>query len=206
MPQLTRRRMRFKHVILTRFNLGLYDRADADEWMAHRMPYFERTRDSVLSQDGDFEWILSMDERTPNRYLQDIICDSRMAIVYDHPNTYKPDGWTITTRLDNDDLYLPGAIKAIQKKFREEELVVDLRYHQLVNGEEWTSGRKEDGWGRPHPNSPFLSLISKDKNCYARPHSLMVNDFKSRFASNRIYAYMVIHDNNLGNQIVGRKV
>ena len=197
---------RLKHVILTRFNLGLYDRPGADEWMKHRMPYFERTRESVLSQEGDFEWILAMDERTPNRYLQQIVCDSRMAIIHEHPNTYKPDGWTITTRLDNDDLYLPGAIKAIQKRYKEEEMVLDIRYHQLINGEKWTSGGEKDGWRRPHPNSPFLSLISKEKTCYARPHTLMPSDFKARFVSDRIYAYMVVHDRNMANQRVGRKV
>ena len=122
-----------------------------------------------------------------------------MSIIHDHPNTYKPDGWTITTRFDNDDLYLPGAVKAIQDTFIEKELVIDLKYHQICDGVVYSSMRSQ-------PNSPFLSLISKDKNCYARPHSLMINDFKGRFASNEIYAYMVIHDKNLGNKIIGRKV
>jgi len=197
---------KLKHVILTRFNLGLYDKPGADEWMARRMPLFERTRESVLSQNEDFEWILSMDKNTPNRYLQSIIRDSRMTITHEHPNTYKPDGWTITTRLDNDDIYLPGAVKAIQNKAKEMEMVIDLRYHQLYKGEAWSSGTVKDGWERPHPNSPFLSLVSKDKNCYARPHTKMVGEFISRFATNKILAYMVIHDNNLGNKIVGRKI
>jgi hypothetical protein len=196
---------KLKHVILTRFNLGLYDREDADEWMKHRMPLFEKTRESVLKQEGDFTWILSLDKRTPNRYLQEIITDERMIVSHEHPNTFEPDGWTITTRLDNDDLYKPGAVEAIQRAFRPVEMVVDLKYHQLVNGEEWTSGGKADGWERPHPNSPFLSLISKEKNCYIRPHSKMINDFPAKFASKDVLAYMVIHDNNLGNQIVGRK-
>ena len=190
---------KLKHVILTRFNLELYSLDYADEWMKHRMPLFEQTKESVLSQDGDFKWILAMDERTPFRWLIEIITDPRMSMIHEHPKTYKPDGWTITTRLDNDDLYLPGAIKAIQDSFVEEEMVVDIKYQQLCNGELYSSGR-------PKPNSPFLSLISKDKNCYARPHSKMINDFKSKFASDEVLAYMVIHDNNMGNKIVGKKV
>lgn len=197
---------RLKHVILTRFNLGLYDRPGAEEWMKHRMMYFEHTRESVLSQDEDFKWILCMDIRTPPEILFTMMIDERQEIMFKHPNTYKPDGWTITTRLDNDDLYLSGAVKAIQDSFVEEEMVVDLKYHQLINGEAWTSGGRRDGWERPKPNSPFLSLISKDKNCYARPHSKMINDFKSKFASDEVLAYMVIHDNNIGNQKVGRKI
>jgi hypothetical protein len=199
---------KLKHVILTRFNLGLYDRDSriANEWMDHRMPLFEKTRASVLSQEGDFEWVICVDSRTPHRYLEEIITDYRMSIMHEHPNTYKPDGWTITTRLDNDDLYLPGAIKAIQDSFTEQELVLDIRYQQLYQGVLYSSGTKNDGWERPRPNSPFLSLISKEKNCFARPHTKMLKDFKGIFASKEPLAYMVIHDNNLGNKIVGRKV
>lgn len=189
----------FKHVILTRFNLGLYDTEDPDKWMAQRMLLFERTRESVLSQEGDFYWILSMDYRTPNKWYPKIFTDWRMRVTHDHPNTYEPVGWTITTRLDNDDLYLPGAVKAIQDCFIEAEIVVDIKYHQLYQGVLYSSER-------PRPNGPFLSLISKDKNCYARPHTKMINDFKSKFASDEVYAYMVIHDNNIGNKIVGRKI
>jgi len=195
-----------RHVILTRYNIGLYDRPAAEEWMVQRMPFFERTRESVLSQEGEFEWILCMDPRTPNRWLQEIITDFRMSIMYDHPKEFRGKGWTITTRMDNDDIYLPGAVQAIQDSFTEEEMVVDLKYHQLYNGELWSSGRAVDGWERPHPNSPFLSLISNKKNCYARPHTRMIDDFKGRFASEDVLAYMVIHDNNLGNKIVGRKI
>ena len=195
---------KFKHVILTRFNLGLYDTENADEWMKHRWPLFEKTRESVLSQDGDFEWWLCVDARTPDRWLNKM-ADECVHFTSEHPKEYEPDGWTITTRLDNDDLYLPGVVKAIQDCFIEEEIVVDLKYQQLCKGVLYSSGIERDGWERPRPNGPFLSLISKEKNCYARPHSKM-GQFNSIFASDEVLAYMVIHDNNIGNQIVGRKV
>ena len=147
-----------------------------------------------------------MDDRTPYRYLADIICDERMTISHEHPNTFKPDGWTITTRLDNDDTYLPGAIKAIQDRFTEQEIVIDIKYRQLHNGVLYSSGIEVDGWERTRPNSPFLSLISKEKNCYARPHTKMLKDFSGIFASKEYLAHMVIHDKNLGNKIIGRKV
>lgn len=192
---------KLRHVILTRYNLGLYDRPDAEEWMKHRMPLFEATRESVLNQEGEFEWILCMDERTPNRWLQDIICDSRMAIMYEHPSQFRSEGWTITTRLDNDDIYRPGAVKAIQDKFTVMEMIIDLRYQQLYNGELYTSERTS-------PNSPFLSLVENGakRTCYARPHSKMLQEYAGIFASDEAHAVMVIHDNNLGNKIVGRKI
>ena len=199
---------KLRHVILTRYNLGLYDRPDAEEWMAERMPLFERTRESVLSQEGDFEWHLCLDPLTPNRWRQAIICDSRMAIKHDHPKFFRSEGWTITTRLDNDDIYLPGAVKAIQAKAKEEEMIIDLRYNQLYKGELWSSGREVDGWERQQPNSPFLSLVENGakRTCYARPHTKMIEEYRGKFASNKVLAYMVIHDNNLGNKIVGRKI
>jgi hypothetical protein len=191
----------FKHVILTRFNLGLYDRPGADEWMRHRMLYFRATRDSVLSQDAEFEWWISMDTRTPLRWINNIWTDYRIHLTPSHPKEFRGFGWTITTRLDNDDILLPGAIKAIQDAFVEEEMIIDIRYQQMFNGELYTSGRDK-------PNSPFLSLIENGvkKTCYARPHSKMIQDYPAKFASDEVLAYMVIHDRNLGNRITGKRV
>ena len=192
---------KLRHVILTRYNLGLYDREDADRWMKHRYPLFEKTRASVLEQEGDFEWILSVDERTPDRWVNELLSDSRMTASVEHPNKFRSEGWTITTRLDNDDLYLPGAIKAIQSCFSTKEIVIDLRYEQICDGVRYTSGRSR-------PKSPFLSLIENGakRTCYARPHNKMAEEYLGKFASDKILAYMVIHDRNLGNKIIGRKI
>jgi len=199
---------KLRHVILTRFNLGLYDSPGADEWMEHRLPFFEKTRESVLSQKGDFEWWLAVDSRTPGWWLKKIFTDPRMHITNEHPKEFRCDGWTITTRLDNDDLYLPGAIKAIQSRFTHKEMVIDLRYSQLCDGVYYTSGIERDGWERQQPNSPFLSLIENGvtKTCYVRPHSRMLQIAKGIFASNDRLAVMVVHDRNLGNKIIGRKI
>jgi len=199
---------KLKHVILTRFNLGLYDSATAEEWMAQRWPLFVRTRESVLNQEGDFEWRISVDRRTPGVWLGRMANDKRIRLSLDHPKEFRSEGWTITTRLDNDDLLFPGAVKAIQDAFEPRTLVVDLKYYQLYGGKLYTSGRNEDNWERPNPNSPFLSLIEHGakKTCYARPHSKMIEDFDSKFASNDVYACMVVHENNLGNSVVGREV
>ena len=189
-----------RHVILTRYNLGLYDREDADRWMKHRYAMFEKTRASVLDQEGDFEWILSVDERTPDRWVNELLSDSRMTASVEHPNKFRSEGWTITTRLDNDDIYMPGAVKAIQSRFATKELVIDLRYWGFFDGKLYESDR-------PQPNSPFLSLVENGakKTCYARPHSKMICDYESIFASREHFALMVVHDRNLGNKIVGKE-
>jgi len=192
---------KLRHVILTRFNLGLYDKPGANEWMEHRFPLFDKTRQSILEQDGEFEWWLSMDGRTPEKWINRIFTDSRMRITSDHPKDFRCDGWTITTRMDNDDLYLPGAVKAIQESASKQEMVLDLRYFGMSGGKLYHSERVQ-------PNSPFLSLVENGvkRTCYARPHSNMLEEYKSIFVSRDEYALMVIHDRNLGNRVVGREV
>jgi hypothetical protein len=177
------------------------DSTDAELWMRHRFKYFEQTRISVLEQEGDFEWWLCMDGRTPSGWFNKLLTDPRMHVTSDHPKDFRSKGWTITTRLDNDDIYLPGAVKKIQETFSMQELVLDLHYLQFADGKLYTSERVQ-------PNGPFLSLIEDgaERTCYARPHSNMLEDFKSVFVSRDPYALMVIHDRNLGNRIVGTEV
>ena len=205
----------FSHYILTRYNTQnidglLYDKPGADEWMDSRIELFEATKESVLSQEGDFEWIISLDPRTPKRYVKKIATDDRIKIVecaiketfrYIKPVT----SWVITSRLDNDDLYLPGAIKAIQGQFGRRLRVIDIKYEQYRDRETQPSGRTS-------PNSPFLSLVEPSDRimtCYCRPHTILPYAYPSKDGSfinlskrkidSDVYAYMVIHDNNFGN-------
>jgi hypothetical protein len=214
----------FKHFILTRYNTQqqpdggfLYDDVSkANKWMEARMKLFEKTRKSVLDQEGEFEWIISLDSRTPNRFIQEIITDSRMKVVncdirdtFDRIELEEP--WVITSRLDNDDLYLPGAVLAIQSCFTNAEIIVDLRYYQKKGSKLFSSGTERDGWVRPNPNSPFLSLIEKTnkekiRTAFARPHNLMTNEYKGVWPTNDVLAYQVIHGANAANKIVGKEV
>lgn len=213
----------FRHYILTRFNTQdinglLYDKKDADKWMDQRMELFEETKKSVLDQDRDFEWIISIDKRTPKKYLEKIKTDDRITFIYldirktfDQIKTHTP--WVITTRLDNDDLLRPGALGRIQDYFKPKVGVIDIDYHQLdlKTGEKYTSNRAT-------PNSPFLSLVEHFKwvkTCYCRPHSKLYMGYPLKtgvlkmiraIKINEILAYMVIHENNVANKIVGELV
>lgn len=211
----------FKHFILTRYNTQqqpdggfLYDDVKkANKWMEERMKLFKKTRESVLSQEGDFEWIISLDKRTPNRFIQEIITDERMKVVhcdirdtFDEVEVEEP--WVITTRLDNDDLYVPGTILAIQRQFTNQEIIIDLRYRQKKGKDLYTSG--PNGSERHAPNSPFLSLIERNdhriRTAFCRPHAKMIEEYKGIWASREPLAYQVVHGNNAANKIVGTKV
>jgi len=211
----------FKHFILTRYNTQQQpdggflcdDLNKARKWMDDRMKLFEKTRESVLSQEGEFEWIISLDKRTPNRYIQEIVNDKRIQIVHcDIRDTFDEikveEPWVITTRLDNDDLYLPGAIKAIQSCFTTQEIIIDLRYYQKKGKTLYSSG--PNGTERHAPNSPFLSLIErtnkKIRTAFARPHTVMIDEYKGTWPSREVFAYQVIHGKNAANKIVGTKI
>jgi len=211
----------FKHYILTRFNTQdinglLYDKEGADEWMKKRLKLFAETKESVLSQEADFEWIISVDKRTPDKFVKKIegekitIVDCEIRQAFKKVKTTTP--WVITTRMDNDDLLRPGMLRRVQDYFQPKISVVDIDYHQLEleTGNKFTSNRKT-------PNSPFLSLIEPSKRimtCFSRPHTKMYMGYPSKEGNimiravkiNEILAYMVIHGDNVANKIVGEEI
>jgi len=198
----------------------LYDDVNrANAWMDERMELFKACRDSVLSQEGGFQWIISLDERTPNRYLQEIFTDERMQIVHcDVRDTFKEveisTPWVITSRLDCDDQYKPGAVKAIQSKFEPKLKVIDIGFSQL----EWETGKEypgEDRWS----GSMFISLVEPQFRvitAFCRPHGQvateypMRGDYKTKWEQltnigkdkvDEPLAMMVCHGNNITNAI-----
>lgn len=217
----------FKHVILTRYNNGIYDGKDAVLWMKERYQLFRSTRDSVLSQDADFEWVLSFDERTPDSYVTKCLTDPRMKATTRDVRDYFEgqeidEPWVITTRIDNDDLYRPGALKAIQRAFEQRIMTIDIDYYQWdLNGNKtYTSGNVSKGETyRPDDfGSPFISLIEPSdriKTVYCRPHSKLIHgylisdDEKIEIPHVKIHeqlAFQVIHGKNLANKITGKEI
>ncbi len=229
---------KFTHFILTRFNtaspkdgIALYDKPDPDKWMDERMELFRETKKSVLSQEGDFMWFIALDERTPARYVNEIFgqgYSSKIVRIFEDPRTFfnnrefKNTPWVITSRLDCDDTYKPGAILAIQSLFEPRIKVIDIHYEQVKDGERFTSGNFKKGERyRKYNNGPFLSLVepsNRIKTCYCRPHSVLENGYPSEDGLVEIpsckvdkrggkpYANMVIHDNNIANHITGYKI
>jgi hypothetical protein len=195
--------MIFTHYVLTRFNtlqdeqgLKLYDKPGAEEWMQKRMVFFEKTKESVLSQSAAFQWVISIDERTPQKYIDAIFTDDRMIMVNcDIRDVFKADiidgdgpfyeirrpttPWVITSRIDCDDYYNKDAIYTIQLKFEPKIKVIDLYYEQIVHstGERFTNGNAMRGERyRMSNNGPFLSLIEPSERvmtCFCRPHSVL---------------------------------
>lgn len=210
----------FKHVVLTRYN---WDNATQDfykthpnpkEWMVNRYDLFKATRESVLSQGVEFDWIISFDKNTPPSYIKKVCSAPNMYpvindvrdLVFDYEEPF-----LITTRIDNDDLYLSGALRAIQEAFEPKIMVIDIDYYQLD-----IETRKMYTSERDAPTSPFLSLVEPKetvKTVYCRPHSYLSSgypfvDGKKQIPAKKlgVFALQVLHGENLANKIVGREL
>jgi hypothetical protein len=218
----------FSHYILTRFNTQLvndkmlYDEPDkAESWMRERMELFKKTKESVLAQEGDFRWIISLDKRTPREYVEAIGGDSRIKIINEVVQDALKDikiwtPWVITTRLDNDDQLQPGFVKAVQEHFRPEVMVIDVRFEEL----DWKRQMVFSG-ERRWAGSMFLSLVEKSDwivTAFCRPHGMVAGGYptegnwKDGWGYKKIIpyiiieqdlAYMVCHSNNMANRIRG---
>ena len=199
----------------------LYDNPGADEWMDKRMEQFRETKKSVLSQEGDWRWVISLDERTPDRYVDEIICDSRITNVScDIRSAFReiqPETpWVITTRLDCDDQLQPGFVKRIGDHFEPKLKVLDVRFEEL----EWDTRRVHKG-ERRWAGSMFISIIEpveRIHTAFCRPHGQVASEYPTTgswdegwgpktvieyFIINEPLAYMVCHSNNITNRVRG---
>jgi len=220
---------KFRHVILTRFNTMLhegkllYDDPDkAEAWMSERIPLFQKTKESVLSQEGEFSWIISVDRRTPHEYVKDIMGDDRIMIMFDEigcAGTYIPRDvpWIMTTRLDNDDQLMPGFVKKVQERFEPKVKVIDVRFYEL----DWKERAIYEGERRT-AGSMFITLIERSNwvaTVFSRPHGSLASGYplegnwidgwtKKMPISYEIIeeplAIMVCHRNNITNKVTGK--
>ena len=200
----------------------LYDNPGADEWMDSRMEMFRETKKSVLSQEGDFDWIISVDFRTPKKYLDEIADDDRITYAYcDIRSVFRywvaDTPWVITTRLDCDDQLKPGFVKRVQDHFEPKLRVLDVRFEEL----EWHTKRIHEG-ERRWAGSMFLSLIEpsdKIQTAFCRPHGEVAGGYPIEgswdegwgaktiieyYIIEETLAYMVCHGKNIANIIRGK--
>lgn len=207
---------KFKHYILTRYNLGIYSKdnpyaatvGDPEKWMKHRAQLFKACYDSVMNQTcKDFEWIIAIDGATPFRWYRKLMSHERVIIVYTQPHQTlryfdHEAEWLITTRLDNDDILHPDFVAKIQAQFDETTKLIDVHYEAVKDGVHYQSGRTR-------PNSPFLSLIEpwgeNVMTALGRPHTVMCEQYPAVWLPD-VLAYQMIHDRNVSNKINGRPV
>lgn len=202
--------MDFKHYIFTRYNLGLYSGnpykiEDIDNYMKSRLNLFYSHLAGLEEQTNqNFTSLVCVDLNTPSKYLDEIVeaitstaCDIKM--IHELPEEWlrkqNPKApWLITSRLDNDDYYLPGFVETIQSNFKQRTIVYDI-VHVRVKGEQRTTQE------RRFNNSPFTTLIepwTKDIQTifHGRGHTDLPRHFKCVRLSNEPLAICNVHGTN----------
>ncbi len=176
--------MKFKHYILTRWNLldtenDIYNSVDdPQDWMRHRVILFEKyCLPAMMNQTcKDFTWLLAFSRKTPKNVIDRYKNLRNIQIIYEYPKhflqrTYKNEG-LLTTRLDNDDILLPTFVEKVQERVKESTKQGSYRTEIIdVMGVQWDMiGNKWYDSGRNMPNSPFLSLFENTKKPYLSCH------------------------------------
>lgn len=211
--------MNFTHYILTRYNVGLYSDnpyniENPDEWMEERFKRFKETFNSVMMQSVHYTWLIFVDEKTPYKYILEIESLPRFGYFYnvqiisgnytdyDFNNVYE---YTLTTRLDNDDILEPDFVETVQAQFCGREGVIDVEGRQFD-----TAAGKYYTVDRRYPNSPFITLVEKGANpktVFHKTHTDLHKDYKwSAYVKGKPLYTQVIHGNNLANKITGKEI
>jgi len=132
--------------------------------MTHRFKLFNKTYESVIRQTNiDFKWIVLWDAATTriierprmvNLLVVDWLSELQQYLKKDHP-----EGWIITSRLDNDDHIDPTFMATVQAAATEEEAFLNI-----------PNGR----WGaKPiyHAANQFVSYVEQTRrSVYFTPH------------------------------------
>ena len=165
-----------KHYILIRFNKGYLKNTDnPDMWLQHRIVlYHKYCLPSLEKQTNqNFEVLLLFDEKTPHHYFKQI---NERIIFKGFADYIDNSQWTITTRLDNDDMLYDYAVDKIQKLFEEKEMIIGGKSNIYILG----GGGYYEDTTRPE-KTPFISLIEapgEKKTVYQCPHTKLTKRYK----------------------------
>lgn len=205
----------FDHFLLTRFNIRHEQRA-SDEWLRHRIGYFERVcLPSVQSQDGTFSWLIYFDAERDGWFEAEVERLSAGGTVFEPiwiDGTPTPDEFLapilkrttaehlITTRLDNDDAIARTLISRVQAEFRGQD-------REFIN---FTDGLQlsDDGrlFHRSDPSNAFISLIEKREGAvgvFVDWHNLVSKHGPVRQFPGAPMWLQAVHGLNIGNTARG---
>jgi hypothetical protein len=212
----------FTHLLLTRFNTPLNDRASPQrlepEWLLPRLDLFERyCLSSVKAQRGaKFEWLVFCDDASPGWFRDRLAAYGSVlnAIYISGPATdaviaaaVKSSGFVrsqylITTRLDNDDAISRDHFSLVQKAFQYQE----RQFLMFPFGLQLYRGALYNVYWR---SNPFLSLIervgedSEFTTVFCVRHDRITQQEKVRYLGRSPQWLQVLHAVNLGNALRG---
>lgn len=227
--------IRFKHLLITRFNLS--NRWNLDKqgnivldtvWLEDRFHLFMNfCLPSVIGQTSkNYEWWIYFDVNTESKFKELIeniqkqypnfkpkyekcYDDFENNMPIDITNFLKSENidWLITTRLDNDDMLAKDTIEIIQKKinFKNNNLL------EIPCGYTLELGNKSKLRKVKNMLNPFISLVEKVKkdsivkSVYFYQHNEWKN-IESIIITNKAQWVQIIHEKNVCNRANGELV
>lgn len=206
-----------KHYILIRYNCNLYSTnpynvEDREAWMQERENLFAwYTFPSLAGQiQHNFKIVVFFDPKTPPVYIENIeymllTADLDYVLLKNNTPAYLVrTGWNIYTRLDNDDMLAPTFTMDLQNYVSENqraEMLIDFKGIQVdvINNKQYTDGR-------PWPNSPFCSIVTKEKRIFDYQHTDLPDHFENSVKLDKIGYYQILHSNNIANKPKGEEI
>ena len=225
--------MKYKHYLLTRYNLGLYKAPqktrhnkaiNPDKWIKERTELFAKyCVPSVVNQTcKNFKWIIAIDTNTPMTHLMQIRevikdkvygkVDYEAVVGTNFRQAVKdvigiPGDILITSRMDNDDMIHKNYIKDIQLWYKYKQKTGVLIY---PTGWIYNPVKKKLFHCR-YMKNPFISLVEKaDKKVRTilfHRHTEAVNYYKLHKIENKEHMWcQIIHKSNLANYCWGDRI
>lgn len=213
------------HFLLTRFSAVLYPGAPPaePEWLSYRLGFFlDACHASVTSQEGagPFTWLVLFDDRCPEWFrdaIEELAADGAFVPVWSH-EVFTRDAFVphvlarcrsarvITTRLDSDDAIAYDFMAVVQARLaRAENLFCSFPRGVQID-------RSGGVYATLETSAPFLSRIERPT-----PKAPLRTVFEPRHARARTVGPVlqvrspamwaqVLHDGNLLNRLLGRRV
>ncbi|UCS91982.1 putative rhamnosyl transferase [Echinicola marina] len=223
--------MRFKHFLISRFNVQYLEmvpynlKMDPERWLSERIQlFFDYCYPSVINQRcNNFTWLVYFDPRTPEKELEIISSlDTKHIIQFrfsDHWSKMDKDildfiskdvelektDVIISTRLDCDDAIADYFMGAIQKEFSNQYQNLPLAINPLKG---LILDRRS---GVVHlkkmRSNPFISLVQSaddmDVSIFGRQHQEITETIKSIDLLIPKMWLQIVHGNNLLNKPSG---
>jgi Putative rhamnosyl transferase len=206
----------FEHFLLTRFNVR-HDQRVADDWLHHRLGYFERLCIASVTQqtNRNFRWLVYFDNERAQWFQNEV---DRLAV-----DAFEPvwvDGrfsaekevaaiaersvapWLITTRLDNDDALARDFIDVLQNQFKKQEL-------EFLNFRSGLQLSEEGGvYHRRESSNAFVSLIERRGSqppigVYVDQHNRVYRHGPLRQVAAHPMWLQMVHERNISNMVHG---
>lgn len=221
---------RYKHFLLTRFNLKVeawkttknFQEVRTNEWLKERFKLFEKyCLPSVLNQSiNDFTWYIFFDIDTSifyrNKiekliekytYIKVLYIDGLKKLPYELKKHIKAQvnlksiDYIMTTRMDNDDIIHKDFISSIQNVFQPiDKTVIDVRKGYQLSIE----NKKREVRDYTHPFNAFISVIENVENfntILSRMHYEWMDTKSVIIINEELWIELVHHGNKLNSTL-----